>query len=125
MTDVSQGLLSCFSVYTFKGQRPQSCLFLWAHSLCLGNNPVTLIGSEVIINVGVCVCLCVCLCVCVCVLLQQGQLAKELDFVSHHVRTKLDELKRQEVNRLRTLIRAKQDMEGGKGTSDQYDCVPL
>lgn len=48
-------------------------------------------------------------------MLQQGKLAKELDFVSHHVRTKLDELKRQEVNRLRTLIKAKQDLEGGNG----------
>lgn len=47
---------------------------------------------------------------------QQGKLAKELDFVGHHVRTKLDELKRQEVNRLRTLIKAKQDAEGGHGT---------
>lgn len=47
---------------------------------------------------------------------QQGKLAKELDFVSHHIRTKLDELKRQEVNRLRTLIKAKQDLEGGNGT---------
>ena len=46
---------------------------------------------------------------------QQGKLAKELDFVSHHVRTKLDELKRQEVSRLRTLIKAKQDLEGGNG----------
>ncbi|KAL2077023.1 hypothetical protein ACEWY4_026527 [Coilia grayii] len=44
--------------------------------------------------------------------IKQGKLAKELDFVSHHVRTKLDELKRQEVSRLRTLIKAKQDMEG-------------
>ncbi|KAM9409283.1 nucleobindin-2a isoform 2-T2 [Pholidichthys leucotaenia] len=44
--------------------------------------------------------------------IKQGKLAKELDFVSHHVRTKLDELKRQEVNRLRTLIKAKQDLEG-------------
>lgn len=49
-------------------------------------------------------------------MIQQGKLAKELDFVSHHVRTKLDELKRQEVNRLRTLIKAKQDLEGGNGT---------
>lgn len=48
-------------------------------------------------------------------MIQQGKLAKELDFVSHHVRTKLDELKRQEVNRLRTLIKAKQDLEGGNG----------
>lgn len=50
-------------------------------------------------------------------MIQQGKLAKELDFVSHHVRTKLDELKRQEVNRLRTLIKAKQDLEGGNGMS--------
>uniref|UniRef100_A0A8B9KKR9 Nucleobindin 2a n=1 Tax=Astyanax mexicanus TaxID=7994 RepID=A0A8B9KKR9_ASTMX len=45
--------------------------------------------------------------------IKQGKLAKELDFVSHHVRTKLDELKRQEVSRLRTLIKAKQDVEEG------------
>uniref|UniRef100_A0A3B3T279 Nucleobindin 2 n=1 Tax=Paramormyrops kingsleyae TaxID=1676925 RepID=A0A3B3T279_9TELE len=44
--------------------------------------------------------------------IKQGKLAKELDFVSHHVRTRLDELKRQEVNRLRMLIKAKQDQEG-------------
>ncbi|KAJ7998181.1 hypothetical protein DPEC_G00219930 [Dallia pectoralis] len=42
-----------------------------------------------------------------------GKLAKELDFVGHNVRTKLDELKRQEVNRLRMLIKTKQDVEGG------------
>lgn len=41
--------------------------------------------------------------------LQSGKLSKELDFVSHHVRTKLDELKRQEVSRLRMLIKAKMD----------------
>uniref|UniRef100_A0A4W5LB90 Nucleobindin 2a n=1 Tax=Hucho hucho TaxID=62062 RepID=A0A4W5LB90_9TELE len=45
--------------------------------------------------------------------IKMGKLAKELDFVSHHVRTQLDELKRQEVSRLRTLIKAKQDIEGG------------
>jgi len=33
------------------------------------------------------------------------------------VRTKLDELKRQEVNRLRTLIKVKQDMNGEKGST--------
>uniref|UniRef100_A0A8C7GSN2 Nucleobindin 2 n=1 Tax=Oncorhynchus kisutch TaxID=8019 RepID=A0A8C7GSN2_ONCKI len=47
--------------------------------------------------------------------IKQGKLAKELDFVGHQVRTKLDELKRQEVNRLRKLIKAKQDAEGGHG----------
>ncbi|KAL2093038.1 hypothetical protein ACEWY4_010350 [Coilia grayii] len=55
--------------------------------------------------------------------IKQGKLAKELDFVSHHVRTKLDELKRQEVNRLRTLIKAKQDMEGGKGLTVDYEAL--
>lgn len=43
------------------------------------------------------------------VLLQNGHLAKELDLVSHHVRTRLDELKRQEVSRLRMLFKAKLD----------------
>uniref|UniRef100_A0A9L9PYB5 Nucleobindin-1 n=1 Tax=Homo sapiens TaxID=9606 RepID=A0A9L9PYB5_HUMAN len=40
-----------------------------------------------------------------------GKLSRELDFVSHHVRTKLDELKRQEVSRLRMLLKAKMDAE--------------
>ncbi|XP_035251627.1 nucleobindin-2-like [Anguilla anguilla] len=53
--------------------------------------------------------------------IKQGKLAKELDFVSHHVRTKLDELKRQEVSRLRTLIKAKQDLEGGNGAGMAMD----
>ncbi|XP_048827958.1 nucleobindin-2b isoform X3 [Brienomyrus brachyistius] len=55
--------------------------------------------------------------------IKQGKLAKELDFVSHHVRTKLDELKRQEVGRLRTLIKAKQDIEGGKGISVDHQAL--
>lgn len=41
--------------------------------------------------------------------LKSGKLSRELDFVSHHVRTKLDELKRQEVSRLRMLLKAKMD----------------
>ncbi|XP_062380038.1 nucleobindin-2a [Sardina pilchardus] len=55
--------------------------------------------------------------------IKQGKLAKELDFVSHHVRTKLDELKRQEVSRLRTLIKAKQDMEEGKGIAVDHQAL--
>ncbi|KAJ8247566.1 hypothetical protein GJAV_G00247790 [Gymnothorax javanicus] len=51
--------------------------------------------------------------------IKKGKLAKELDFVSHHVRSKLDELKRQEISRLRVLIRAKQQFEGGKGMDHQ------
>lgn len=62
-------------------------------------------------------CLMACVCVCVCVrpsarpsvLRQNGRLSKELDLVSHHVRTRLDELKRQEVSRLRMLLKAKLD----------------
>ncbi|XP_074811028.1 nucleobindin-2 isoform X2 [Natator depressus] len=41
--------------------------------------------------------------------IKSGKLSKELDLVSHHVRTRLDELKRQEVARLRMLIKAKMD----------------
>ncbi|XP_066540739.1 nucleobindin-2b [Hoplias malabaricus] len=55
--------------------------------------------------------------------IKQGKLAKELDFVSHHVRTKLDELKRQEVNRLRTLIKAKQDIARGKGMTVDHQAL--
>uniref|UniRef100_W5KGN9 Nucleobindin 2a n=1 Tax=Astyanax mexicanus TaxID=7994 RepID=W5KGN9_ASTMX len=55
--------------------------------------------------------------------IKQGKLAKELDFVSHHVRTKLDELKRQEVSRLRTLIKAKQDVEEGNGMAVDHQAL--
>ncbi|NP_958887.1 nucleobindin-2b precursor [Danio rerio] len=55
--------------------------------------------------------------------IKQGKLAKELDFVSHNVRTKLDELKRQEVNRLRTLIKAKQDLNGEKGMTVDHQAL--
>ncbi|XP_069079832.1 nucleobindin-2 isoform X1 [Pleurodeles waltl] len=41
--------------------------------------------------------------------IKSGKLAGELDLVSHQVRTKLDELKRQEVARLRMLLKAKMD----------------
>lgn len=51
---------------------------------------------------------------------QQGKLSKELDFVHHNFRTKLDELKREEMNRLRMLIKAKHDIEGGNGKYCAY-----
>uniref|UniRef100_A0A8C6GFB3 Nucleobindin 2 n=3 Tax=Mus TaxID=862507 RepID=A0A8C6GFB3_MUSSI len=41
--------------------------------------------------------------------IRSGRLSQELDLVSHKVRTRLDELKRQEVGRLRMLIKAKLD----------------
>uniref|UniRef100_A0A8C9Z4L3 Nucleobindin 2 n=1 Tax=Sander lucioperca TaxID=283035 RepID=A0A8C9Z4L3_SANLU len=45
--------------------------------------------------------------------IKQGKLSKELDFVHHNFRTKLDELKREEMNRLRMLIKVKHDIQGG------------
>ncbi|XP_068452708.1 nucleobindin-2-like [Clinocottus analis] len=50
--------------------------------------------------------------------IKEGKLSKELDFVHHHLRTKLDELKREEIGRLRMLIKAKHDVEGGGRTVD-------
>uniref|UniRef100_A0A8C9IWK7 Nucleobindin-1 n=1 Tax=Piliocolobus tephrosceles TaxID=591936 RepID=A0A8C9IWK7_9PRIM len=57
--------------------------------------------------------------------IKSGKLSRELDFVSHHVRTKLDELKRQEVSRLRMLLKAKMDAEQDPATRDlaQYDAA--
>ncbi|XP_028651944.1 nucleobindin-2 [Erpetoichthys calabaricus] len=55
--------------------------------------------------------------------IKQGKLAKELDFVSHHIRTKLDELKRQEVSRLRTLIKAKHEMQNGNDLSMDHQAL--
>ena len=34
--------------------------------------------------------------------IRDGTIAKELEFLSHHVRSKLDEVKRQELERLRS-----------------------
>ncbi|KAJ8245835.1 hypothetical protein GJAV_G00260810 [Gymnothorax javanicus] len=41
--------------------------------------------------------------------IKNGRLSKELNLVGHNVRTRLDELKRQEVSRLRMLLKAKMD----------------
>ncbi|XP_067396784.1 nucleobindin-2 isoform X2 [Emydura macquarii macquarii] len=51
--------------------------------------------------------------------IKSGKLSKELDLVSHHVRTRLDELKRQEVARLRMLIKAKMDSFQDTGIDHQ------
>ncbi|XP_053740687.1 nucleobindin-2-like isoform X1 [Synchiropus splendidus] len=45
--------------------------------------------------------------------IKQGKLLKELDFVHKNLRTKLDELKRQEMSRLRMLIKAKHNIQEG------------
>ncbi|KAM9754009.1 nucleobindin-2-like isoform 1-T2 [Menidia menidia] len=47
--------------------------------------------------------------------IKQGKLSKELDFVHRNFRTKLDELKREEMNRLRMLIKAKHDIQDRNG----------
>ncbi|MEQ2195093.1 hypothetical protein XENOCAPTIV_007396 [Xenoophorus captivus] len=55
--------------------------------------------------------------------LQQGKLSKELDFVQHNFRTKLDELKREEMNRLRLLIKAKHDVQEGNGNALDHQAL--
>uniref|UniRef100_A0AAY4DDY7 Nucleobindin-1 n=1 Tax=Denticeps clupeoides TaxID=299321 RepID=A0AAY4DDY7_9TELE len=55
--------------------------------------------------------------------IKSGRLSKELDLVGHHVRTRLDELKRQEVSRLRMLLKAKLDSTNTQ--SVQMDHVSL
>ena len=42
--------------------------------------------------------------------LQSGKIAGELDFVHHNIRTKLDELKRIELDRLRKLIKQENEL---------------
>nr|CAG4642711.1 EOG090X0B17 [Evadne anonyx] len=51
--------------------------------------------------------------------IRNGKVAKELEFVNHHVRNKLDELKRQEMERLRHL--AVRDYENSKGSGIPHD----
>ncbi|GBP11920.1 Nucleobindin-1 [Eumeta japonica] len=41
----------------------------------------------------------------------EWQIAQELDYVNHHVRSKLDEIKRRELERLRSLANQKFEME--------------
>ncbi|XP_034089202.1 nucleobindin-2-like isoform X1 [Gymnodraco acuticeps] len=55
--------------------------------------------------------------------IKQGKLAKELNFVQHNFRTKLDELKREEMNRLRMLIKVKHDIQGGSGRTIDHQSL--
>ena len=50
-------------------------------------------------------------------ILQSGDIAKHLDLVSHNVRSRLDELKRQELERLRNIVRMQIRQRNGKYTS--------
>lgn len=43
--------------------------------------------------------------------IKSGKIAEELEFVSHHVRTRLDEIKRLEMERLRELVEKKRQLE--------------
>lgn len=47
--------------------------------------------------------------------LQAGKLNHELDRVHIDIHTKLDELKREELNRLRSILKAKHAIAGEKG----------
>ena len=47
-----------------------------------------------------------------------GNIANELEFVSHHVRNQLDELKRQELLRLKTLNREQNEVNGNINLDD-------
>ncbi|XP_051238191.1 nucleobindin-2 [Dicentrarchus labrax] len=55
--------------------------------------------------------------------IKHGKLSKELDFVHHNFRTKLDELKREEMNRLRMLIKAKHDIQEGNGRTASHQAL--
>ncbi|RVE71375.1 hypothetical protein OJAV_G00051070 [Oryzias javanicus] len=55
--------------------------------------------------------------------IKQGKLSKELNFVQHNFRSKLDELKREEINRLRMLIKAKHDTEGQNGQTMDHQAL--
>lgn len=70
-------------------------------------------------------------CISVCSVLKSGNIAHQLEFVSHQVREKLDELKRRELHRLRELVRDQIKQNGtevflaiihGRG---RHDCMVL
>lgn len=52
--------------------------------------------------------------------IKSGKIAGELDFVHHNIRTKLDELKRIELERLRKLIKQENELND-KGTYEIKD----
>ncbi|XP_018322943.1 nucleobindin-2 [Agrilus planipennis] len=50
--------------------------------------------------------------------IRSGKIANQLEFVSHHVRTKLDEIKRTEMERLRNLVEKKNGLAEGNYIED-------
>lgn len=45
--------------------------------------------------------------------IKSGKIAEELDFLNHNVRSKLNEIKRKEIDRLREIIREQVERENG------------
>ena len=45
--------------------------------------------------------------------IRSGKIADEIDFASHHIRTRLDELKRKEIESQRQLLRKQEDVRRG------------
>lgn len=45
--------------------------------------------------------------------IRTGKIAEEIDFASHHIRTRLDELKRKEIESQRQLLRKQEDVRRG------------
>jgi hypothetical protein len=45
--------------------------------------------------------------------IRSGKIAEEIDFASHHIRTRLDELKRKEIESQRQILRKQQDTRRG------------
>jgi hypothetical protein len=45
--------------------------------------------------------------------IRSGKIAEEIDFASHHIRTRLDELKRKEIESQRQLLRKQEDVRRG------------
>ena len=59
------------------------------------------------------------LCIFLFIIFQSGKIAMHLDLVSHQVRERLDEIKRQEMVRLRNLYREKMKAMNGKQAFNQ------
>jgi len=56
--------------------------------------------------------------------IKSGEIAKHLEFVGHGVRSKLDEIKRKEVDRLRQILRLQQKVKNGLKTVNKDFDIP-
>lgn len=57
-------------------------------------------------------------------LAQTGDIAHQLEYVSHHVRSKLDEIKRTELDRLRHYVSEQVSKQGCDNTRNSGTLVP-